>query len=46
MVAALKHQGPTIQPRYQISDITYADDGNILTGGPEALPNLKYKAAK
>jgi hypothetical protein len=35
-----------MQTKYQISDITYADDVNILTGGPEGLSHLKHQARK
>jgi hypothetical protein len=46
MVGALQPEGPAVQAQYQISDITFADDVNILTGGPQALPNLKHQALK
>jgi hypothetical protein len=46
MAGVLKNKGTETQAKYQISDITYADDVNILTGGPEGLPNLKKQAAK
>jgi exonuclease III/ribonuclease HI len=46
MAGVLKDKGSEVQTKYQISDITYADDVNILTGGPDGLPNLKKQAAK
>eukprot|EP00775_Hariotina_reticulata_P006754 gene6754-biopygen8553 len=45
-VGALKSEGTDVQQHYQISDITYADDLNALTGGPTGLEDLKHQAAK
>lgn len=42
MVGALKHEGKEMQATYQISDITYADDVNIITGGPDGLEKAAY----
>jgi hypothetical protein len=46
MVGALAAEGEDYQEEYQISDITYADDVNILTGGPNGLENMKHQASK
>ena len=43
MAGALKDQGPDVQAQHQISDITYADDVNIATGGPNGLANMNIK---
>eukprot|EP00775_Hariotina_reticulata_P002516 gene2516-biopygen4093 len=45
-VGALKSEGTDVQQHYQISDITYADDVNALTGGPTGLEDFKHQAAK
>jgi hypothetical protein len=46
MVGALAEEGEDRQDQYQISDITYADDVNILTGGEDGLTNVKHQASK
>jgi hypothetical protein len=46
MVGALASEGEDHQEEYQISDITYADDVNILTGGEDGLENLKHQVRK
>jgi hypothetical protein len=46
MVGALAAEGEDRQDQYQISDITYADDVNILTGGEDGLANMKHQASK
>jgi ribonuclease HI len=43
---ALAHLDANTQQANQIADITYADDINILTGGPSGLANLKHQAEK
>jgi hypothetical protein len=37
---------PQIQEEYQITDNTYADDLNIITGGRQGLANMKHQARK
>jgi len=39
-------QDPTTREENHISNITFADDINIVTGGPQALPNLKHQTRK
>jgi hypothetical protein len=46
MVGALAAEREEYQEEYQISDITYADDVDILTGGSEGLENMKHQASK
>eukprot|EP00775_Hariotina_reticulata_P004031 gene4031-biopygen5750 len=43
---ALNSESHQTQEHYQLSDITYADDLNALTGGPTGLDDLKHQAAK
>eukprot|EP00775_Hariotina_reticulata_P015153 gene15153-biopygen1942 len=43
---ALTSESHQTQRHYQLSDITYADDLNALTGGPTGLEDLKHQAAK
>lgn len=45
-VGALKNRGKAFQEQHQLSSITFADDINILTGGRNALPNLKHQTGK
>jgi len=45
-VGALGNESQDMQQHYRISDITYADDLNALTGGPSGLEDLKHQAAK
>jgi ribonuclease HI len=46
MVGALADQGTAIQQQHQVSNITYADDLNVVTGGPKGLHNLKHQCQK
>jgi hypothetical protein len=46
MIGALASEGESHQEEYQISDITYADDVNILTGGKDGLEEMKHQANK
>lgn len=46
MMGALASEGEEVQEKYQVSDITYADDVNILTGGANGLENMEHQANK
>jgi hypothetical protein len=44
MVGAIRD--PAVKLQNQISNVSYADDINLITGGPQAPPNLKHQAKK